>query len=40
MHCADPSRKVPGIETSSEAIVSAQLSSRDAGLLSVDFQRS
>ena len=38
LHCAGPSREVLGIETSREAIVSAQLSSRDAGLQRVGFQ--
>lgn len=38
LHCADPSREVLGIETSREAIVSAQLSSQDAGLQRVSFQ--
>ena len=38
LHCADPSRDVTGIETSREAIVSARLSSDEAGLQRVDFQ--
>lgn len=38
LHCADPSRDVVGVETSREAITSAELSSRDAGLQRVRFQ--
>jgi 23S rRNA (uracil747-C5)-methyltransferase len=38
LHCADPSRDVTGIETSREAIVSAKLSSDEAGLERVDFR--
>lgn len=38
LHCADPSREVTGIETSSEAIVSARLSSEEAGLQRMSFQ--
>jgi 23S rRNA (uracil747-C5)-methyltransferase len=38
LHCADPSRDVTGIETSSEAIVSAKLSSDEAGLQRMNFQ--
>ncbi|TLM86065.1 23S rRNA (uracil(747)-C(5))-methyltransferase RlmC [Pseudarthrobacter sp. NamE5] len=38
LHVADPSRTVTGIETSSEAIVSAKLSSGEAGLQRMDFR--
>ncbi|KIC66966.1 23S rRNA (uracil(747)-C(5))-methyltransferase RlmC [Pseudarthrobacter phenanthrenivorans] len=38
LHSAAPSRTVTGIETSSEAIVSARLSSAEAGLAGMDFQ--
>jgi 23S rRNA (uracil747-C5)-methyltransferase len=38
LHCADPSRDVTGIETSSEAIVSAKISSAEAGLQRMDFR--
>ncbi|MDQ1059041.1 23S rRNA (uracil747-C5)-methyltransferase [Arthrobacter globiformis] len=38
LHCADPSRDVTGIETSREAIVSAKLSSDEAGLQRMTFQ--
>lgn len=38
LHCADPSRDVVGVETSREAIASAELSSGDAGLQRVRFQ--
>ena len=38
LHSAAPSRTVTGIETSSEAVVSARLSSDEAGLAGMDFQ--
>ncbi|WP_167137472.1 23S rRNA (uracil(747)-C(5))-methyltransferase RlmC [Diaminobutyricimonas sp. TR449] len=38
LHCADPSREVVGIETSVEAIASAELSRDEAGLAGVAFQ--
>ncbi|MEV7571613.1 23S rRNA (uracil(747)-C(5))-methyltransferase RlmC [Pseudarthrobacter sp. NPDC089323] len=38
LHCAGPGRDVTGIETSREAIVSAKLSSKEAGLERVGFQ--
>lgn len=38
LHCADPSRDVTGIETSSEAVVSAKISSAEAGLQRMDFR--
>ncbi|MFC9773509.1 MULTISPECIES: 23S rRNA (uracil(747)-C(5))-methyltransferase RlmC [unclassified Pseudarthrobacter] len=38
LHVADPSRTVTGIETSSEAIVSARLSSDEAGLQGMEFE--
>ncbi|MDQ0924465.1 23S rRNA (uracil747-C5)-methyltransferase [Pseudarthrobacter sp. W1I19] len=38
LHCADPSRNVTGIETSSEAIVSAKISREEAGLQRMDFR--
>ncbi|VXC57460.1 23S rRNA m(5)U747 methyltransferase [Arthrobacter sp. 9AX] len=38
LHCAAPSRTVTGIETSSEAIVSARLSSGEAGLQGMQFK--
>ncbi|MDQ0146808.1 23S rRNA (uracil(747)-C(5))-methyltransferase RlmC [Pseudarthrobacter niigatensis] len=38
LHSAAPSRTVTGIETSSEAIVSARLSSDEAGLAGMEFQ--
>jgi len=38
LHCADPAREVVGIETSVEAIASAQASAREAGLDRVAFQ--
>ncbi|TLM81890.1 23S rRNA (uracil(747)-C(5))-methyltransferase RlmC [Pseudarthrobacter sp. NamE2] len=38
LHVADPSRTVTGIEFSSEAIVSARISSEEAGLQGMDFQ--
>lgn len=38
LHCADPGRDVVGIETSREAIASAELSARDAGLDRVAFR--
>ncbi len=38
LHCADPSRDVVGVETSREAIASAELSSGDAGLQRVRFR--
>lgn len=38
LHCADPGRDVLGIETSSEAIASAELSAAEAGLHRVLFR--
>ncbi|MGX5716391.1 23S rRNA (uracil(747)-C(5))-methyltransferase RlmC [Arthrobacter sp. MAHUQ-56] len=38
LHCAGPARTVTGIEFSSEAIVSARLSSDEAGLQGMDFE--
>jgi 23S rRNA (uracil747-C5)-methyltransferase len=38
LHCADPGRDVTGIETSREAIASAELSARQAGLDRTRFQ--
>ncbi|WP_285320138.1 23S rRNA (uracil(747)-C(5))-methyltransferase RlmC [Pseudarthrobacter sp. lyk4-40-TYG-27] len=38
LHCAAPARTVTGIETSGEAIVSARLSSGEAGLEGMEFQ--
>ena len=38
LHCAGPGRTVTGIEFSSEAIVSARLSSREAGLQGMEFE--
>jgi 23S rRNA (uracil747-C5)-methyltransferase len=38
LHCADPGRDVIGIETSREAIASAELSARQAGLRRVAFR--
>jgi 23S rRNA (uracil747-C5)-methyltransferase len=38
LHCADPAREVIGIETSVEAIASAELSREEAGLSGVAFQ--
>ncbi|MCJ8504534.1 23S rRNA (uracil(747)-C(5))-methyltransferase RlmC [Kocuria flava] len=37
LHVAAPGRTVTGIETSAEAVASAQLSAREAGLTGVDF---
>ena len=38
LHCADGDRDVIGVETSAEAVASAQLSARDAGLDRVTFR--
>ena len=38
LHCAGPERDVTGIETSADAVVSARLSAREAGLDRVAFQ--
>lgn len=37
LHCAAPSREVTRIETSSDAIASARISSNEAGLEGMDF---
>jgi 23S rRNA (uracil747-C5)-methyltransferase len=38
LHCADGDRDVTGVETSTEAVASAQLSAREAGLERVTFR--
>jgi 23S rRNA (uracil747-C5)-methyltransferase len=38
LHCAAPGRDVVGVETSAEAVASARLSARDAGLPGVRFE--
>ena len=38
LHCADPARDVTGVEVSREAVASAELSGRQAGLSRVRFQ--